>query len=134
MAFTALSPPGGTGGTAGFAGTVGPPRSSRFRPVVLAEGPVIVVLLRGEADVSTKLVLCDVLSRVIASGAGDVVIDLAETSFIDAGAGRVLATAQQLLDPGNRRLTFRSPSRLALRVLDVFGLAGLVEARKPVPG
>ena len=96
--------------------------------VVHTKGARAVVVLRGEADVSSRAVLCEVLSRVIASGAGDVVVDLAEVTFIDTAGVRALATAQQLLDRGGRRLTFRSPSRLALRVLDVFGLTDLVDA------
>jgi anti-anti-sigma regulatory factor len=56
-----------------------------------------------------------------------VVIDLAKATLIDTATGRVLATAQQLLDRHGRRLTFRSPPMLVLRVLDMFGLTGLVE-------
>jgi anti-anti-sigma factor len=101
-------------------------------PVVHAEGKRTVVVLRGEADVSTRPVLCDVLSRVIALGAGDVVIDLAEVEFIDTATVRALAVGQQSLDGQGRKLTFRSPSRLAARMLDLFGLADLIEVREMV--
>jgi anti-anti-sigma factor len=101
-------------------------------PVVHAEATPTVVTLRGEADVSTRPALADVLSRVIAHGAGDVVIDLAPVTFIDTATVRVLATGQQLLDRTGRALTFRSPSRLAVRVLDLFGLTDQIETR-PVP-
>jgi hypothetical protein len=36
---------------------------------------------------------------------------------------------EQLLDRRGRALTFRSPSRLAAHVLDVFGLTDLIESR-----
>jgi anti-anti-sigma factor len=101
-------------------------------PVVHAEGTYTVVTLRSEADVSTRPALADVLSRVIAHGAGDVVIDLAPVTFIDTATVRALATCQQLLDRAGRALTFRSPSRLAVRVLDLFGLTDQIETR-PVP-
>ena len=107
-------------------------RGAVTSPVVHAEGTHTVVTLRGEADVSTRPALADVLSRVIAHGAGDVVVDLAPVTFIDTATVRALATGQQLLDRTGRALTFRSPSRLAVRVLDLFGLTDQIETR-PVP-
>jgi anti-anti-sigma factor len=94
-----------------------------------AEREATVVVLLGEADVSTTSVLSDVLSRVIASGAGDVVVELAEVKFIDTATVRTLAVARKLLDGRGCNLTFRSPSRLAAHVLDLFGLSSLIEAR-----
>ena len=96
-------------------------------PVVHSEGACSVVVLAGEADVSTRAALCEVLCRVVALQAGDVVIDLSQSTFIDSATVRALASAYQLLDGQGRRLTFRSPSRLAVRVLDVFGLTDLIE-------
>jgi anti-anti-sigma factor len=107
-------------------------RSAFMTPGVRVEGTRTVVVLRGGTDVSTRPVPCDVLSRV-AVGARAVVIDLAEVTFIDTATARVLATAQQL-DRQNRGLTFRSPSRLAGRVLHMFGLTDLIEAEpRPTP-
>jgi anti-anti-sigma regulatory factor len=77
-------------------------------------------------------VLCDTFSRVITSGGGDVVIDLTQSTFVDTGTVRVLSTARQLLDRQGRNLTFRSPSRLAVRMLDMFGLAGLIETSETI--
>ncbi len=114
-----------------MAAAVLPPtaRTDRSVAVVRADGAHIVVVLRGEWDFSTGPVLSDVLSRVIAMPAGDVVIDLAQAEFIDSATGRILAVAWQLLDRRGRPLTFRSPSRPAAKVLDLFGLADLIEAR-----
>ena len=97
-----------------------------------AEGPATVLVLRGEADSSTTPVLSDALTRVLVSRTGDVVIDLAGIEFMDTVTGRTLAVARQLLDLRDRRLTFRSPSRLAARVLDLFGLSYLIEAGESV--
>src|ERR1700736_2812402 len=99
-------------------------------PVMRVEGTRTVVVLRGETDCSSRPVLSDLLSRVIASPSGDVVIDMAEAEFIDTATVRVLAVAQQLLGDRGRRLTFRSPSRLTARVVDFFGLTGLIETRE----
>jgi len=103
-------------------------RTALMIPVVHVERTRIVVALHGEADISTRRALGDALSRVIADGAGDVVIDLADATFVDVAVVRVLATAQQLLDRQARVLTVRSPSRLAARVMDAFGLKGLIAA------
>jgi anti-anti-sigma factor len=106
---------------------------------VSAETGATVIALRGEADVATLPVVVDALTRVIADHRGDVVVDLAETEFIDTATLRALLRAREVLDWGGRRLTFRSPSRIAGRVLAVFGLSGdddrpLAVADRPVPG
>lgn len=103
--------------------------SALLTPEVRAEGTRTVITLRGEADSSTRPVMFDVLSGVVATGTGDVVVDLAELKFIDTATVRVLAVAQQILDRRGRGMTFRSPSRLAVLMLAVSGLTHLVEAR-----
>ena len=105
---------------------------ARTSPVVRTEGAGIVVALQGESDISTRRVLWNVLSRIIAFGVGDVVVDLGEATFIDTAIVRCFATSHQLLDPQGRKLTFRSPPRLAARVLDVFGLTDLIETKQSV--
>lgn len=100
---------------------------STLTTTVSAEGTRTLVVLQGEADLSTRPVLSDVLSRVIAMEAGDVVIDLAQANFVGTATVRVFAAARQLLDRRGRRLIFRSPTRLAARVLDLFGLTELIE-------
>jgi anti-anti-sigma factor len=95
------------------------------------EGTLTVITLQGEADVSSRPVLSDVLCRLIADGSGDVVIDLAEANFIDTAVVRTVATAQHLLHRQGRKLTLRSPSRLATRLLQLFVLADLIETEEP---
>jgi anti-anti-sigma factor len=92
-----------------------------------------VVVLRGEADLSTMSILSDALSRVVALGAGDVVVDLVETEFIDCGSVRSFAVCRRLMDGQGRKLTFRSPSRLAALVLAAFGLGDLITTQNPLP-
>jgi anti-anti-sigma factor len=105
-------------------------RCALMAPTVRTEGTRTIVVLRGEADYSTRPGLADVLSRVIALRAGDVVIDLAEAEFIDTATARALADCRQLLNRRDRKLTFRSPSRLSARLLHLFGLTELIEARE----
>jgi anti-anti-sigma factor len=90
------------------------------------EGTATVVFLQGESDVLTLPLLADTLSRVVACAAGDVIVDLAGAVFIDSATTRTLAVLRELLERQDRRLTLRSPSRMAIRVLDLFGLTELV--------
>ncbi|MBA3652692.1 MAG: STAS domain-containing protein [Actinobacteria bacterium] len=86
-----------------------------------------VVTLCGEADLFTLPVVIDVLVRVIAESDGPVIVDLAQTEFIDTGTVRALARASWLLDGYGRTLTLRSPSKLAVRVFTLLGLCDLIE-------
>jgi anti-anti-sigma factor len=109
----------------------GPDYAVRFGPTTALrrEGSRTVVALRGDWDVFTRARLAEVLSRVIASGGDDVVIDLAGGEFIDTATVRALIDARQLLNSRGRAMSFRSPSGVAARVLAVFGLTHLIEGQ-----
>ncbi len=72
----------------------------------------------------------DALARVIADNDGAIVVDLAETKFIDTGTARAFARASQFLGHRGRELTLRSPSRIAVRVLTLLGLSDLIEEQR----
>ena len=118
-----------------MAPTASPLSTGQIRPVLspVLTGEIrlrngrVVVALRGEADASTRHVLCDTLSRAIAQGNDDVLIDLTDVSFIDAATGRILASARQLLAQNSRKLAFRTPINGARRVLHLFGMTDLIE-------
>ena len=92
---------------------------------VFEEGAVTVVALRGEADRATLHVVRDALAEVIADREGDVVVDLAQTEFMDTAALRAVLAAREVLEGTGRQLTLRSPSRSAGRLLAVLGLGHL---------
>lgn len=94
---------------------------------VEADGASAIVRLRGEADVFTLPAIVDVLTRAIAGSEGSVVVDLADVSFIDTATVRALGRAWRFLDDRGRALTVRSPSRVTLRLLGLFGLSRVVE-------
>jgi anti-anti-sigma regulatory factor len=60
-----------------------------------AEGDATIVNLRGDADPATLQVLVDVLARVIAEHDGAVVIDPAQTEFIDTATVRAIRRAER---------------------------------------
>lgn len=92
---------------------------------MFADGAVTVVALRGEADRATLHIVRDALAGVIADGEGDVVVDLAQTEFMDTAALRAILQARETLAGTGRQLTLRAPSRSAGRLLEVFGLSHL---------
>jgi len=98
--------------------------------VVREEGTRTLVVFRGEADISTTCVPSGVVAWVATWRTGDVVVDLGELEFIDSSTVLVLSRGQQLLERQGRTMTFRSPSRLAALVLQVFGLADSIEAHE----
>jgi len=90
------------------------------------ERGVTVVALRGEADIATVSLLVDALAGVIAGNDRDLIVDLAQTAFLDTAALRAVLRARQDLRRRGRQLTLRSPSRVPLRLLAAFGLSYLV--------
>ncbi|MGI8809326.1 MAG: STAS domain-containing protein [Acidimicrobiales bacterium] len=102
------------------------PPLTGFDVLVSAEGPDTVVALRGEADTATVAAIVDALAGVIADRDGNVIVDLAQTAFLDTAALRAVLRAREVLDAGQRELTLRSPSRIAGRLLAVFELSHLV--------
>jgi anti-anti-sigma factor len=91
-----------------------------------------VVWLRGEHDLSTVGPLSEILARAIASGHGDLVVDLSEVQFMAAATVGVLRRARQLLGVQSRSLALRSPSRRARRVIELCGDADLIQIRVSV--
>ncbi len=102
-----------------------------FAARVAAESTSAVITLQGEVDVFTLPAVVDVLARVISEHDGPVIVELAETSFIDIGAVRALGRAAQFLADRGRTLTVRRPSRIALRLLAFLGLSDLIRVEPP---
>ncbi len=101
------------------------PRHSAL--LVSRDGDRTVVRLDGEHDVATVFVLADTLARAISVDDADLIVDLSGVTFISAATIGVLICGRNILRRQSRSLTLRSPSRCARRVLDVCGLAGLVD-------
>ena len=92
------------------------------------EGDRVVVWLRGEHDISTAAELAADLTRAGAIDDSDIVVDLSEVQFMDASTiGVVLKTRDALLGR-SRWLSLRAPARHTRRILEVCGLAELIDA------
>ncbi len=108
------------------------PRSMSADPhgssVVRREGDRIVVWLRGEHDIATTAESSEALAWAIAMGDADLVVDLSEVQFMDASTIGVIVKARNFLLTRSRSLSLRAPTRCARRVLDVCGLAELIDS------
>ena len=100
----------------------------RRTPFVRRTESQTVVWLSGEHDLSTVDSLSQVLARAFALDDANVVLDLSGVLFMGAATIEVIVRAQDVLDLRSRTLTLRSPSETAQRVVDLCGLADLVEA------
>jgi anti-anti-sigma factor len=86
-----------------------------------------VVWLSGEHDLSTVDALSQTLARAFALDDADVVLDLSGVHFMGAATIEVIVRAKDVLDVRSRGLTLRYPSESAQRVVDLCGLADLVD-------
>ena len=89
-------------------------------------GGVVFVYVRGELDLLTNPRLRGRLVGLVSMGARDIVIDLADVSFLDVEAVRVLIDAHQWLAERGGRLTLSSPSRMARRLFELTGAADVL--------
>jgi anti-anti-sigma factor len=97
-------------------------------PRVSVERDRTVVWLSGEYDIAALTVLAEGLASAIALDDADLVVDLTELQFIDAAIVGLLVRTRNFLRPRFRKLTLRNPPRCAQRILDICGLAGLIDA------
>ena len=89
-----------------------------------------VVAMRGEIDAIAIPSLSGCLDDVICAGQRDVVLDMAEVSFIDSvGLAAIVAATKRLAARGGT-LRVRRPTAHVRKVLDITGLTGFV----PVEG
>lgn len=93
----------------------------------LGPGPVPVVFLRGEVDFSNVVELQRLLHRVSANSRR-VVVDMADTTFIDGSVLRVLAQIDARLDGG---LKVRGANRFVTRVLTIVEMQHLLIESDP---
>ena len=96
-------------------------------PLVSRDGEQAVVWLDGEQDIATADVLADTLAKAISADDANLIVDLSGVTFMSTATIDELIRARNLMLGLSRNLTLRSPSRCVRRLLDLCGLAGLVE-------
>jgi len=82
-----------------------------------------VVQVAGDLDIATAPQLRHELLDLIGRSVRIVTVDLAQIDFIDSTGLAVLISGLKRLREGGGDLTLRSPSRTALRLLEITGLS-----------
>jgi len=85
-----------------------------------ADGPVSVLQLVGELDISSAPALREQLLELLTSS-GDVVVDLSDVSFMDSSGISVLIVAHKRSIAQGRTITLRNPRGPVAKVLAVTG-------------
>jgi anti-sigma B factor antagonist len=83
----------------------------------------------GELDVNTAPELREQLARLVNDGARQIVVDLADVSFVDSTALSVLVSALKRLRQSDGDLALASPTPSVRRVFEITGLTRLFTIR-----
>ena len=89
----------------------------------------LVVHVSGEIDLSARSLFQKRLDDMFEANDDDVVVDLADVSFIDSTGLFVLLQARERLETAGRKLMIARPSRPVTRVLELAGLDAVVRQR-----
>ena len=93
-----------------------------------ADGPVVV--LSGEADLTTTEMLREMLATQLGTGARLVTVDASELSFLDSASLRVLVLAARALQARHGTLVFACPQPLVARLLEITGADRLLDVQE----
>lgn len=86
------------------------------------DGATITLGLGGDIDLATEPALWDAIEKAVtADGIGLVLIDLAETTFMDCFGMTALVRGAQLAASNGRRLRVINPTGIPLMVLQLTG-------------
>jgi anti-anti-sigma factor len=83
-------------------------------------GPV--VMLSGEADISSAGQLSDVLTAQLSGGAQQLMVDVSGLSFADSASVRALVLAGRTLRERGGTLVIACPQRAVARLLELMGV------------
>ena len=87
------------------------------------DGSRAVLTVRGELDAYSAPGLEDQISRLVAEQVNEVVLDLAQTGFLDSSGLRAILTAQRRLGENGGGMRLRAPSEPVTRLLEITGLS-----------
>lgn len=122
------APPGSGVGRDSAASTLG------IRVAAGESGPVL--MLSGEADITTLAQLEDALGAQLAAGAGILTVDLSGLGFADSATIGALVRAARTLSSRGGRLELANPQPALARMLALLGVDKVVPIRDdaPAPG
>jgi anti-sigma B factor antagonist len=89
------------------------------------------VAVRGEIDISNAPQLRACLSACLSDGCADITLDMKDLTFLDASGLSVLAYFAKLTASRGGHLILKSPPPIVHKVLNIGGLATLVDGKSP---
>jgi anti-anti-sigma factor len=95
--------------------------------VVAIDGAAATIALSGDIDIATVARLRDCLAQCKSEGCIRIALDMSDVRFVDSSSINFVAWAEKILEPERGRLTILNPSPMATRVLELSGLADLIE-------
>ena len=98
-----------------------------FNVTLTEQAESVVVRVTGEVDLVTAPVLRRHLDSAIAAGHPTIIIDLSDTTFLDARGVGVLVAARKHVGHTGGHLVIRKPPALVRRVLELADQAGRVD-------
>ena len=99
------------------------PEANEFAfDVASHESSRALVQVKGEVDVATAPVLEQRLSELVDSGVREIVLDVAELTFVDTTGLATLVRTAQRLGPDAGRLSLRAPRPNVRKTLEITGL------------
>jgi anti-sigma B factor antagonist len=104
------------------------PVALRISASAEADGPVVV--LSGEADLTTTETLREMLAMQLSTGARLVTVDASELSFLDSASLRILVLAARALHARHGTLVFACPQPLVARLLEITGADRLLDVEE----
>jgi anti-anti-sigma factor len=91
--------------------------------------------LTGELDLSTTETLLKAVEEPLASGEGDLLLDLSDLTFMDSSGLRVVIGLASQLEGRGGKLVLKSPGPMVLRLFDLTGVTHLPNLElRDVPG
>lgn len=97
--------------------------------LVITEVAPNAVALEGEIDAHSASGLAERF-HTLPPGEDDIVIGLADVTFMDSSGLRVLIDLQQRVDESSSRLILEAPSQSVIRLLEVAGLSDHFSIRR----
>jgi anti-sigma B factor antagonist len=95
----------------------------------MTDGTVMVVI-RGELDLTTTPLLCRHLAQIRDGRPRRLVFDMSGVDFMDCATARLIARTALFL-PEGRRPVIQRPSRVVRRLLELTGVAAHCEVDNP---
>ncbi|MFC8453428.1 STAS domain-containing protein [Kitasatospora sp. NPDC057223] len=121
------------------AGTRNSPHTPQAEPAELlstrisAAGPLTTVQVQGELDMDTAHLLTSAVEEGLLGHPRILLLDLAAVAFCDCAGLRTLLRTRRRITEAGATFHLASTSRAVLRIMDLTGTAGALDARPTLP-